>query len=136
MQIDPPLHADHQLDQLAAQCEHWRQSRFHPHTRIPEPLWEQAVALPSTLSPSRVAQPLRLRGNDLKKQITTRQGKAAALRPAPAGLGEGPKPSVQPQGLGGIEGELHRPDGARLRLHSPDSSLPLAASGQSCLEAR
>jgi hypothetical protein len=106
MQIDTPLHADH-LDQLAAQFEHWRQSRLHPHARIPEPLWEQAVALTSTLSPSRVAKHLRLRGNNLKRQITKRQGKAAAPRPAPSGFVEVPKPSVQPQVLGGIEVELH-----------------------------
>ena len=45
MKIDTPLHADHQLDQLAGQFEHWRQTRAHPRERIPEPLWEQAVAL-------------------------------------------------------------------------------------------
>jgi hypothetical protein len=132
MKIDTPLPADHQLDQLAAQFAHWRQSRSHPHDRIPEPLWDQAIALTQTLSPSRVAKHVRLGVSDLKKQITKRQGQA----PAPSGFVEVPKPSAQPQVLGGIEVELHRPDGARLRLHSPDSSLPLAAIVQSFLEAR
>ncbi len=27
MKIETPLHADHQLDQLAGQFEHWRQTR-------------------------------------------------------------------------------------------------------------
>jgi hypothetical protein len=45
MQIDTLLHTEHQLDQLADQFEHWRQSRSHLHDRIPDPLWEQAVAL-------------------------------------------------------------------------------------------
>jgi hypothetical protein len=135
MKIDTPLHADHQLDQLAAQFEHWRQSRSHPHDRIPEPLWDQAVALTQTLSPSRVAKHVRLGGSDLKKQITKRQGQALPML-APSGFVEVPKPAAQPLGLGGIEVELHRSDGARLRLHSPDSSLPLAAIVQSFLEAR
>jgi hypothetical protein len=38
MKIDTPLHADHQLDQLAAQFEHWRQSRSHRGERIPQAL--------------------------------------------------------------------------------------------------
>jgi hypothetical protein len=135
MKIDTRLHADHQLDQLAAQFEHWRQSRSHPHDRIPEPLWAQAVVLTQTLSPSRVAKHLRLRASDLKKQITKRLGQAMPM-PAPSGFVEVPKPSAQPQVLGGIEVELHRPDGARLRLHSPDASLPLVAIVQSFLEAR
>jgi hypothetical protein len=136
MKLDIPLHVDDQLDQLSSQFACWRQSRSHPHERIPDPLWEQAVALTSTLSPSRVAKHLRLRGNDLKKQIAKRQGQAAAPRPAPSGFGEVPTPSGQPQGRGSMEVELYRPDGARLRLHVPDASLPLAAIVQSFLEAR
>jgi hypothetical protein len=131
-----PVHTAHQLDQLAGQFAHWRQSRSHPHERIPDPLWEQAVALTATLSPSRVAKHLRLRGNDLKTQITKRQGQAAVPRPAPAGFVEVPTLSAQPQGRGGMEVELYRPDGARLRLHAPDASLPLATIVQSFLEAR
>jgi hypothetical protein len=136
MKIDTPLHTDHQLDQLAAQFEHWRQSRSHLHDRIPEPLWEQAVALTQTLSPSRVAKHLRLRVSDLKKQITKRQGQAGMPMLVPSGFIEVPKPSAQPQGPGSMEVELHRPDGARLRLHAPHGSLPLAAIVQSFLEAR
>ncbi len=45
MRIATPLQADHQLDQLAGQFEHWRQTRTHPYGRIPHTLWEQAVAL-------------------------------------------------------------------------------------------
>jgi hypothetical protein len=135
MKIDTPLHPDHQLDQLAAQFEHWRQSRSHPHDRIPEPLWDQAVALTQTLSPSRVAKHLRLGGKDLKHQIVKRQGKAAAL-PTASGFVEVPRPPAQPQGVGSLEVELHRPDGARLRIHSPDAALPLAAIVHSFLEVR
>ena len=59
MKIKTPLHADHQLDQLAGQCEIWRQVRPHPRARIPHELWDHAVALTSALSPSRVAKHLR-----------------------------------------------------------------------------
>ena len=139
MKIETPLHTDHQLDQLAGQFAHWRQSRSHPHERIPEPLWEQAVALTSTLSPSRVAKHLRLRVSDLKEQITKRQGSTAAQRPphpASPSFVEVPQQPVQPPVLGCLEVELHRTDGARLRIHSPDASLPLAAIVHSFLEAR
>ena len=61
MTIQTPLHAEHQLDQLAGQFAHWRQTRTHPYGRIPQPLWDQTVALTSVLSPSRVAKHLRLR---------------------------------------------------------------------------
>lgn len=136
MQIDTRLHADHQLDQLAAQLEYWRQSRLRPHDRIPEVLWDQAVALTQTLTPSRVAKHLRLGVSDLKKQITKRQGQAAPHSSVASDFVEVPRPSTKPQTLSGIEVELHRPDGARLRLHAPETSLPLAAIVQSFLEAR
>jgi hypothetical protein len=136
MKIDTPLHADHQLDQLSGQFEHWRQNRSHPHERIPAPLWDQAVALTSTLSTSRVAKHLRLGVSDLKRQIAKRQGQAAAPMPTPPGFIEVSPPSAQVQGLGSLEVELHRPDGARLRIHSPDASLLLAAIVHSFWEAR
>ena|SRR5919106_5298708 len=136
MKIDTPLHVDHQLDQLAGQFEHWRQNRLRPHERIPDPLWDQAVALTSTLSTSRVAKHLRLGVSDLKQQIAKRQGQAAAPMPTTPGFVEVPPPSAQVQGFGSLEVELHRTDGARLRIHSPDASLPLAAIVHSFLEAR
>src|SRR5207302_9676783 len=34
MKIETPLHAEHQLDQLAGQCAHWRQTRPPPHRPI------------------------------------------------------------------------------------------------------
>ena len=136
MKIETPLHTEHQLDQLAGQFEHWRHTRSHPYARIPEPLWDHAVALTATLSPSRVAKHVGLRGSDLKKQITRRQGSTAAQMPAPPGFVEVPQQPAQPQGLGWLEVELHRTDGARLRIHSSDASLPLAAIVHSFLEAR
>src|SRR5215471_18662434 len=71
MKLETPLHAEHQLDQLAAQFEHWRQTRTHPGERFPQALWDQAVAVAATLPPARVAKQLRLRLTDLKKQMAT-----------------------------------------------------------------
>ena len=135
MKIDTPLHADHQLDQLSGQFEHWRQTRSHSHERIPDPLWEQAVALTSTLSTSRVAKHLRLGVKDLKQQIERRQSKAAAQMPIVPGFVEVPPPPALNPGFGSLEVELQRTDGARLRIHSPDASVPLAAIVRSFLEA-
>jgi len=135
MQIDTLLHADHQLDQLSGQFELWRQTRSHAHERIPEHLWDQAVALTSALSASRVAKHLRLGVSDLKQQIAKRQGQTPTM-PRASGFVEVPPPPAPIQGLGSLEVELHRPDGARLRIHSPDASLPLAAIVHCFLEAQ
>ena len=72
------LHADHQLDQLAGQFEHWRQTRSHPSERIPQHLWDQAAALARVLPRSRVAQHLRLSPSDLNKHMATRPDAAPA----------------------------------------------------------
>lgn len=129
------LHADHQLDQLAAQFEHWRQHRSHPRERIPKPLWDQAVALTETLALSRVATHLRLGVADLKKQIALRQQESAP-NTAPLGFVEIPPAPASPHRADHVELDLQRTDGAHLRLHAPASAaLPLAAIVQSFLEA-
>src|SRR5262249_27137201 len=98
MTIESPLHAEHQLDQLGAQFEHWRQTRTHPGERFPQALWDQAVALASALQPSRVAKQLRLRLTDLKKQMATAPPPApVTLPPIALGFVEVPAaPSLPP----------------------------------------
>ena len=135
MKIEAPLQADHQLDQLAGQFEHWRQTRSHPSERIPQRLWNQAVALTTMLPYSRVAKHLRLAPNDLKQQMATDPKLHVGVGPTTAGFVEVPQQPAQPQVLGGLEVELHRPDGARLCMHAPDASLPLGAIVRSFLEA-
>jgi hypothetical protein len=125
--MDTPLHAAHQLDQLAGQFAHWRQHRSHPHERIPAPLWDQAVALTAPLSASRVAKHGRLGGQDRTRQRAKRQGQAAAARPSTPGCVAVPRPRTPPQGVGSLEVALHRPAGARLHRHAPDAELPLTA---------
>ena len=129
------LHADHQLDQLAAQFEHWRQHRARPHERIPKALWDQAVALTETLAPSRVATHLRLGVADLKKQIALRQPEPAQ-NAVPLGFVELPPASVSPASRQGFELDLQRADGARLRLEAQGrDALAVSAIVQRFLEA-
>ena len=97
MTIETPLHAEHQLDQLAGQFAHWRQTRTHPCERIPHALWEQAVALAAALSPSRVAKQLRLRLADLKKQMASPHAAPVAPPPMPLGFVEVPPAPSWPQ---------------------------------------
>ena len=123
MKIETPLHTDHQLDQLAGQFEHWRQTRSHRGERIPQPLWDQAVALARVLPRTRVAQHLRLSSKDLKQQMAAQlEPNARASRPTP-GFVEVPLATHRPQSPPLTEIELHRKDGARLRLQAPDTSL-------------
>ena len=133
MKIETPLHTDHQLDQLAGQFEHWRQTRSHRGERIPQALWDQAVALARSLPHTRVAQHLRLSPNDLKKQMAMQfDPHAAACRTTP-GFVEVPPATANPQVVPTTEIELQRQDGARLRLHAPDTALAVIV--RSFLEA-
>lgn len=135
MNITTPLHTDHQLDQVAGQFAHWRQTRTHPSERIPSALWEQAVALAATLPPSRVAKQLRLRLADLKKRMGLPPTTPAAGVPL-RGFVEVPPPPPWPQTLPATQIEVHRVDGTRLCIHSQASTLPLAAVVQAFLEGR
>ena len=135
MKIETPLHADHQLDQLAGQFAHWRQTRPHPRARIPQEFWDQAVALTLALPPSRVAKHLRLCVADLKKQIADHHPSTATATSMTVDFVEVPLAPSWPRAKGGPQVELHRADGARLRIHYPDSAPPLAALVRAFLEA-
>ena len=136
MTLNTPLHAEYQLDQLAGQFAHWRQTRTHPGERIPHPLWEQAVALAAALPPSRVAQQLRLRVADLQKQIERRHAALPALASRSLGFVEVPSTPAWPPAPAGIQIELSRPDGTRLCIHTPASPLPLDAVVRAFVEGR
>ena len=132
MTIESPLHAEHQLDQLAGQFEHWRQTRTHPGERFPQALWDQAVSLAATLPPTRVAKQLRLRLTDLKKQMATPHA-ASAL---PLGFVEVPSAPAGPQPTAVAQLELSRTDGTRLCLHAPMSPLLLDTVVRAFVEGR
>jgi hypothetical protein len=132
------LHADHQLDQLAGQFEHWRQTRSHPSERIPQHLWDQAAALAQVLPRSRVAQHLRLSPSDLNKHMATQPEATPVVPRTPPPFVEVPgapadtRPCSPPIAI--MEIELDRPDGARLRLRCPESTAPVAALVRTFLE--
>src|SRR2546428_8914441 len=118
-----PLHGDHQLDQLAGQFAHWRQTRTHPYERIPHELWDHAVALAAALPPSRVAKQLRVRLMDLKKQMATRHEATTAVSPLSLGFVEVPSAPSRPQPPVATPIELSRADGTRLCIHTPMATL-------------
>jgi len=81
-----------------------------------------------------VAKQLRLRLADLKKQIATRHAAPTAMPPTSLGFVEVPLPPARPQHPATTQIELHRPDGTRLCIHAPESTLPLAALVRAFLE--
>jgi crotonobetainyl-CoA:carnitine CoA-transferase CaiB-like acyl-CoA transferase len=136
MKINTPLHAEHQLDQVAGQFEHWRRTRTHARDRIPQALWDQAVALARVMPHSRVAQHLRLSANDLKKQMAMPSQETTAMPPLPLSFVEVPSAPAWPQPSGATQVELRRVDGTRLCIHSVESTLPLEALVRAFLEVR
>jgi hypothetical protein len=137
MKIETPLHAEHQLDQLAGQFEHWRQTRTHPGERFPQALWDHAVALAATLPPSRVAKQLRLRLTDLKKHLATSPAAPAPAPPMALGFVEVPTaPSTWPPPTGALQIELSRADGTRLCIHGVEATVPLEALVRAFVEGR
>jgi hypothetical protein len=137
MKIESPLHAEHQLDQLAGQFEQWRQTRRHPGERFPQALWDQAVTLATTLPPSRVAKQLRLRLSDLKKQMATSHAAPPAVPARPLDFVEVPSAPADPgQPTVAPQCELLRADGTRLCLPAPLSPLLLDALVRAFVEGR
>ena len=134
MTTNPPLHADHQLDQLAGQFEHWRQSRSHPGERIPQHLWEQAAALARVLPYRRVAQHMRVSPSDLKKHMAAPPGTTSAVSPTPPAFVEVPPVPVWPSTAQALEIVIERPDGVRLHVRCPESAAPVATLVRTFLE--
>ena len=130
-----PAQAEHQLTHVADRFDHWRQTRTTPAEPIPPYLWEQAIALTTMFSTSRVATRLRVSGGELKKRCVAYH----AVRSTPASTAaldvvEVPAAPVWPLPPAAIEIELQRPDGARLRIAAPETQLPLFAVVRAFLE--
>ena len=134
MKIATPLHTDHQLDQLAGQFEHWRQTRSHPSERIPQRLWDQAAALSRVLPYSRVAQHVRVSPSDLKKHMAAQHESRSTASPTPPRFVEVPPTPAWPPVAQAMEIELERPDGACLRVRCPESTSPVVALVRAFLE--
>jgi hypothetical protein len=123
-----------QLDHVVAQFAHWRQQRAHPSERIPQALWDQAVALTRRLSYSHVAKQLRLSPSDLKQQVLEQHAPACPAPASPVPFVEVPRTPEAPRTRREIEIEMQRADGARLRLRSSEATLPWAAVVRAFLE--
>ena len=125
------------LEQLAGQLAHWRQHRSHPSERIPQVLWDQAVAraIVSDLPYTRVAKHLRLSPSDLKKQMRDQHHPTPQAPVPPLSFVEVPPAPEPPMARPATAIELQRADGARLHLCSGDATLPLAALVRAFLEA-
>ena len=92
------------------------------------------MALTAVVPPSRVAQQLRLRLADLKKQLATRHAAPTAMPPTSLGFVEVPLPPSRPQSSAATQIELSRADGTRLGIHAAASTLPLEALVRAFLE--
>ena len=116
MKIDTPLHTDHQLDQLAGQFAHWRQTRSHPSERIPQaPLGPGGRARPGA-----ALQPRGAAVAGLAQRPQKADGHAACVPPAAAPTPPPLSkcrlhPRLAPGDQRTMEIELQRADGARLR---------------------
>jgi hypothetical protein len=134
--IDTP--AEVALTELAERFEHWRRTRSKGHARIPEDLWDQAVALSTVLSNGRVAKCLRLSPTDLRKQRVARQTSAANASAETPPTFVDITPSMPWATASPVEAKIEfaRPDGARMCIHTRGSATPLVALVQTFLEAR
>ena len=135
MKTMAPAHAEQQLTHVADRFDHWRQTRTTPAEPIPQYLWEQAIALTPVFSISRVATRLRVSGGELKKRCAAHHAALAApVSTATLGFVEVPAAPAWPLPTSRIELELHRPDGACLRIAGQEPQLPLLAVVRAFLE--
>ena len=127
-------HAEQALTQLAARFQDWRHHRPTPSNPIPQLLWEQAVALTTVLSVSRVAQEIGVSWGTLKKRCTAQPSPPAAAESSTLGFVEVATPAVWPVPAPRTEIELQRRAPSRLRIHSSEAHLSLATLLQTFLE--
>ena len=134
MKSIPPAQAEHQLTAVADRFDAWRQTRTTRAEPIPHDLWEQAIALTALFPLTRVARRIRVSGGELKKRCTAHH--AAQSAPASPALGfvEVTASPVWPTPTAGIELELFRADGTRLRIHTHEPQPPLVALVRTFLE--
>jgi hypothetical protein len=130
MKTIPPAYAEQQLTDVANRFDEWRQTRTTRTEPIPQHLWEQAIALTTMFPITRVATRLRVSGGELKKRCAAHHAAATAV----LGFVEVPAAPLWPLPTSGIEIELQRPDGTRLRMHAPEPQFPLLGVVRAFLE--
>ena len=128
-----PSHAEDALHHVVQQFTHWRRSRSTPRGRIPQSLWDQAVALTRALPLARVAQQLGLCPQRLRKHCSGKAG-VASVSSLPVTL---PFVEVQPAWrVPTAEVEVQRPDEQRLHLSLYEASPALATLLRTFVERR
>jgi hypothetical protein len=133
MQPLSPAYAEEVLTQLTHHFAQWRQSRQTPRGRIPAGLWARAVALTATFPISRVAKQLGLTPHALKRHCEALQETSTpTVLPQPPHFVE-----VAPAWrIPATEVEIHRSEGARLRITYSDAAPTLVPLLQTFLESR
>ena len=133
--IKTPAQAEHHLTHVADRFAHWRQTRTTPVEPIPPYLWEQAIALTTMFSITRVATRLQVSGDELKKRCAAHHSALSApASRAALGFVEVPTAPAWPLPTSVIEIELQRPDGARLRIAAHEAQLSLTVLVRTFLE--
>ena len=127
MKTIPPAHAEHQLTAVADRFDAWRQTRATRAEPIPHDLWEQAITLTALFPITHVARRIRVSGGELKKRCAAHHATQSAPASPVLGFVDVTVPPVWALPTSAIELELHRPDGARLRVAGPAPHLPLLA---------
>jgi hypothetical protein len=135
MKTIPPAHAEQQLTHVANRFDEWRQTRTTRTEPIPQYLWEQALALTTMFPITRVATRLRVSGGEWQKRCAAHHAaRATPAATAVLGFVEVPAAPIWPLPTSGIEIELQRPDGTRLRMHASEPPLPLLGVVRALLE--
>ena len=129
----PSTHAEEQLHHLAQQFVQWRQSRTTPRSRIPQPLWAQAVALAHVLPLARVAKQLGLGPQALRRRGG---GKAIAVTAPLPGAVNFVEVKTAAWRVPTAEVEVQRADGARMRVTYHEATPALGPLLQTFLEHR
>ena len=137
MQIETPLHAEHQLDQLVGQFERWRQSRTHSSAPFPKRSGIRPSRWPRFCPPARgqtvTVAPHRPEKTDGDPIRGARDGVSQV--PGLGGSTRVTTPSWPPP-TGALQIELSRADGSRLCIHGVEATLPLAVLVRAFVEGR
>ena len=134
MKTMTPAQAEPQLTHVADRFDEWRKTRTTRAEPIPPHLWEQAIALTALFPLTRVARRLRVSGGELKKRCAAHHAARSAPVSTALDFVEVMAPPVWPHPATGIEIELHRADGTRLRIRSHEPQPPLVALVRTFLE--
>jgi hypothetical protein len=125
--------AEDELRCVEQQFTQWRQRRATPRGRIPQALWDQAIALTRAVPLARVAQQLGLCPQRLRKR-SREQAAAAGVSSLPA-----PPPFVEVTPAWRsptAEVEVQRPDGTRLHITYHEAAPALVPLLHTFLGAR